>query len=75
MNTSSIMLTFPLKTYICERGISVLNKSRVKTFNRTTQVDERLTGFCIIYAYIETAIDWDKDVNTFAAKIPGRSLL
>ena len=28
------------------KGISVLN--RVKSFNRTTQADERLTGLCII---------------------------
>ena len=59
-----ILLTYPVTICECERSISVLN--RVKTFNRTTQTDERLTGLCIICAYRETPINWEKVVNTFA---------
>lgn len=68
-----ILLTFPVTTCTCERSISVLN--RVKTFNRTTQTDERLSGLCIICAYRGIDIDWDKVVNTFASQNPRRMAL
>ena len=56
-----ILLTFPVTTCECERSISILN--RVKSFNRTTQTDQRLTGLCIICAYRDVAIDWEKVVK------------
>ena len=62
------MLTFPVTTCECERSISVLN--RVKKFNRTTQTDERLSGLCMLCAYRDTPIDWEKVVNTFASQLP-----
>ena len=68
-----ILLTFPVTTCECERSISVL--TRVTTFNRTVQTDERLTGLCIICAYRDTDIDWQKVVNTFAAENPRRMAL
>ena len=68
-----ILLTFPVTTCECERSISVL--TRVNTFNRTVQTDERLTGLCIICAYRDTDIDWQKVVNTFAAENPRRMTL
>ena len=66
-------MTFPVTTCECERSISVLN--RVKTYNRTTQRDQRLSGLCIIHAYRECKIDWEKVVNTFAAKNPRKMVL
>ena len=57
----------------CDRSISVLN--RVKSFNRTTQFDDRLTGLCIIYAYRDVEINWDKVINAFANKNPRRMAL
>ena len=33
---------------------------------------ERLNALYILAAYKDTEIDWDKVVNTFAAKHPGR---
>ena len=68
-----IMLTFPVTTCTCERSISVLN--RVKSFNRTTQLDDRLTGLCIIFRYRNVEINWDKIINTFANKNPRRMAL
>ena len=47
----------------------------VKSFNRTTQVDDRLTGFCIICAYRDVRINWDNVINTFANKNPRRMAL
>ena len=68
-----IMLTFPVTTCECERSISILN--RIKKFNRTTQTDERLNGLCILCAYRNIQIDWDKVVNTFASQFPRRMSL
>ena len=68
-----ILLTFPVTTCKCERSISLLN--RVRSFNRTTQTDQRLRGLCIIYAYRDTAIDWEKVVNTFAIQNPRMALI
>ena len=67
------MLTFPVTTCECERSISVLN--RVKKFNRTTQTDERLSGLCMLSAYRDTPVDWEKVVNTFASQFPRRMTL
>ena len=60
------MLTFPVTTCTCERSISGLN--RVQPFNRTIQTNEILTGLCIICAYRDTTVKWDKVVNSFAAE-------
>ena len=68
-----ILLTFPVTTCECERSISLLN--RVKIFNWTSQKDERLTGLCIICAYRDVSIDWEKVVNTFALENPRRMAL
>ena len=65
-----VLLTYPVTTCTCERSISVLN--RMKSFNRTTQTDGRLNGLCILSAYRDTKIDWEKVVNTFAAHNPRR---
>ena len=59
-----ILLTFPVTTCSCKKSISVLN--RVKSYHRTTQTDERVTGLCLLCSYREFDIDWEKDVNTFA---------
>ena len=67
-----IMLTFPVTTCTCERSIAVLN--RIKSYNRTTQLDDRLTGHSMICAYSDTEIDWDKVINTFANKYPRRMM-
>ena len=64
-----ILLTFPVTTCSCERSISVL--SRVKSYKRTTQTDEQLDGLCLLCAYREVAIDWDKLVNTLQLKTQG----
>ena len=68
-----ILLTFPVTTCSCERSISVLN--RVKSYNRTTQTDERVTGLCLLCAYRDKEIDWDVVVNTFAAQNPRKMVL
>ena len=49
--------------------------NRVKSFNRTTQTDERLTCLCIICGYRDTTVDWDKIVTTFAAENTRRMAL
>ena len=67
------MLTFPVTTFTCERSIAVLN--RVKSYSRTTQLDDRLTGLSMICTYRDTEIDWDKVINTFADKYPRRMML
>ena len=67
------MLTFPVTTCTCERSISVLN--RVKSFNRTTQWDDRLTGLCIICAYRDVEVNSDKVINSFANKTLRRMAL
>ena len=36
---------------------------------------ERLTGLCIICAYRETPINWEKVVNTFAGANPRKMAL
>ena len=68
-----IILTFPITTCTWKRSTSVSN--RVKSYNRTTQTDERLCGLCIIYAYMDTDMDWDEVVNIFAAISPRRMAL
>ena len=68
-----ILLTFPVTTCSCERSISVLN--RVKSYNRTTQTDERVTGLCLLCAYRDKVIDWDMVVNTFATENPRKMVL
>ena len=67
------MLTFPVTTCNCERSIAVLN--RLKSYNRTTQLDDKLTGLSMICAHRHTEIDWDKVINTFANKYPRRMTL
>ena len=49
--------------------------NRVKSFNRITQLDDRLTGLCMICTYRDVEINWDKVTNTFASKIPRRMAL
>ena len=66
-------MTFPDTTCECECSISVLN--RVKTYNRTTQTDQRLSGLCMISAYREKDIDWGKVLNTFALENPRKMFL
>ena len=66
-------MTFPVTTCECERSISILN--RVKTYNRTTQTDQSLSGLCILNAYREKHIDWEKIVNTFAVDNPRKMVL
>ena len=68
-----ILLTFPITTCSCEQSISVLN--RVKSYNRMTQTDERLTGLCLLHAKRDTSIDWDAVVNTFTAENPRKMSL
>ena len=68
-----IIMTFPVTTCECERSISVLN--RVKTYNSTTQIDQRLSGLCMIGAYREKDIDWEKVVNTYALENPRKMVL
>lgn len=67
------MLTFPVTTCTCERSIATLN--RVKSYNRTTQLDERLTSLSVISAYRDIEINWDKVINTFANKYPRKMTL
>ena len=55
------------------RKISVLN--RVRTFNRTTQVHERLNFLCNICAYRETAIDCNRVINMHTAGNPRMMIL
>ena len=40
-----------------------------------TQLGDRLTGLCIICAYRDVEINWDKVINTFANKNPRRMAL
>ena len=58
-----ILLTFPVTICKCERSITVLN--RVKTFNGTSQIDQRLRDLCTICAFRDAATDWASVVNTF----------
>ena len=71
--TLRILLTFPVTTYSCERSISVLN--RVKSYNRTTQTDEHVTGLYLLCTYRDKVIDWDMVVNTFATENPRKLVL
>jgi hypothetical protein len=68
-----LLLTLPITTCTCERSISVLG--RIKTFNRTTMTDDRLSALCMICAYRHKQIDWEKMVNTFANQNPRRMVL
>ena len=46
--------------------------NRDKSFNRTTQLDNRLKTLCIICVYRDVEINWDNIINTFANKNPRR---
>ena len=49
--------------------------NRVKSFNRTKQTDERLNGLCMLSAYRDKTIDWEKVINTLKAQNPRRMAL
>ena len=52
-----------------------ISAEQSQSFNRTTQLDDRLTWLCIICAYRDVEINWDKVINTFANKNPRRMVL
>ena len=47
----------------------------MKSYCRTTQTDERVTGLCLFCSYREFDIDWEKVVNTFATESARRMAL
>ena len=53
----TIVATLPVTSCSCERSCSTLR--RLKTFNRTTMLEERLNGLAFLYVHRQVPVDLD----------------
>ena len=63
-----IMSTIPVTTCECERSVSALR--RLKTYMRSSMVEDRLNG--LAYVHYRISIDIEKVLDSFARKHPRR---
>ena len=66
----TIVTTLPDTSCSCERSCSTLR--RLKTFNRTTMLEERLNGLALLYVHRQVPVDLDVAVDQFANAKPRR---
>lgn len=60
-----ILLSMPVTSATAERSFSALK--RVKTYLRSTMVEDRLNGLSLMHVHPEIQIDFDEAINTFAS--------
>ena len=68
-----ILGTIPVTSCECERCVSVLR--RLKTYLRSTMLQERLNGLAMMSIHRNRKIDVDQVINLFAAKHPRKMIL
>ena len=68
--TLTIVATLPVTSCSCERSCSTLR--RLKTFNRTIMLEERLNGLALLYVHRQVPVDLDVAVDQFANAKPRR---
>ena len=59
------LLTMPVTSATAERSFSALK--RIKTYLRSTMVEDRLNGLFLMHVHPEIPLNFDQAINTFAA--------
>ena len=65
-----ILITIPMSSASCERSISTLRN--LKTYLRTTMVQNRLNGLALMHAHREMELDLEQIIDLFANLHPRR---
>ena len=65
-----IMCTIPVTTCECERSVSALR--RLKTYMRSSMVEDRLNGLALMHVHYGININIEEVLNKFARKNPRR---
>ena len=60
-----VLLTMPVTSATAERSFSALK--RIKTYLRSTMVEDRLNGLSLMHVHPEIPLNFDQVINTFAA--------
>jgi len=60
-----VLLTMPVTSATAERSFSALK--RIKTYLRSTMVEDRLNGLSLMHVHPEIPLNFDQAINTFAA--------
>ena len=65
-----ILITIPISSASCERSISTLRN--LKTYLRSTMVQDRLNGLALMHAHREMELDLEQIIDLFANLHPRR---
>ena len=65
-----ILATIPVTSCECERAVSVLR--RLKTYLRSTMLQDRLNGLSLMTVHRDIALNYDEILNRFAREHPQR---
>ena len=65
-----ILITIPISSASCERSISTLRN--LKTYLRSTMVQDRLNGLALMHAHRETELDLEQIIDLFPNLHPTR---
>ena len=65
-----ILITIPISSASCERSISTLRN--LKTYLRSTMVQDRLNGLALMHAHREMELDLEQVIDLFATLHPRR---
>jgi hypothetical protein len=60
-----VLLTMPVTSATAERSFSALK--RIKTYLRSTMVEDRLSGLSLMHVHPGISLNFDQAINTFAA--------
>ena len=65
-----ILITIPISSASCERSISTLRN--LKTYLKSTMVQDRLNGLALMHAHREMELDLEQIIDLFANLHPRR---
>ena len=68
-----LLCTLPVTTCECESSVSSLR--RLKTYMRSTMVEDRLSNLALMHIHYDQTIDVDEVVNIFARRHPRKIAL
>ena len=68
-----ILATLPVTSCECERSFSALK--RLKTYSRSTMVEDRLNGLALMHIHQEIQPSIDEVINTFSLPVCGKCLI
>lgn len=62
---SKVLLTMPVTSATAEISFSALK--RIKTYLRSTMIEDRLSGLSMMHVHLEIELDIAETINTFAS--------